>query len=119
MNNLARVLGDQGKCEQAEEIHRQALRLRETVQSREYPSTLTSMNNLASVLTHRGNYEQAEEIHGQALGLRETALGKENSDALTSMNNLALVLRDQGIYTLTRHYWSQFPFRQPARYFPS
>ena len=26
MNNLARVLGDQGKREQAEEIHRQALR---------------------------------------------------------------------------------------------
>jgi hypothetical protein len=77
------------------------------------------MNNLASVLTHRGNYEQAEEIHGQALGLRETALGKENPDALTSMNNLALVLRDQGIYTLTRHYWSQLPFRQPVRYFPS
>jgi hypothetical protein len=31
MNSLALVLSDQGKYEQAEEMHRQAFRLRETV----------------------------------------------------------------------------------------
>jgi hypothetical protein len=31
MSNLENVLGDQGKYEQAEEMHRQALGLRETV----------------------------------------------------------------------------------------
>jgi hypothetical protein len=34
MNNLAIVLRDQGKYEQAEEMHRQALGLRETVLGR-------------------------------------------------------------------------------------
>jgi hypothetical protein len=48
MNNLASVLSDQGKYEQAEEMHRQALRLRETVLGNEHPSTLTSMANLTS-----------------------------------------------------------------------
>jgi len=49
MDNLAGVLSDQGKYEQAEEMHRQVPGLRETVLGKEHPSTLTSMNNLALV----------------------------------------------------------------------
>ena len=47
MNNLALVLSDQGKYEEAEEMHRQTLGLSETVLGKEHPDTLTSMNNLA------------------------------------------------------------------------
>ena len=54
MNNLALVLSDQGKYEQAEEMHRQVLGLMETVLGNEYPDTLTSMGNLAEVLSHQG-----------------------------------------------------------------
>jgi len=50
MNNLALVLSSQGKYEQAEQMHRQTLGLRERVQGREHPNTLTSMDNLAEVL---------------------------------------------------------------------
>jgi hypothetical protein len=53
-NNLALVLSDQDKYGQAEEIHRQELRLTETVLGKEHPSTLTSMDNLALVLKGRG-----------------------------------------------------------------
>ena len=98
MNNLAVVLSDQGKYEQAEDMSRQALGLRETVLGKEHPSTLTSMNNLASVLSNQGKYEQAEEMHRQALRLSEMVLGKEHPSTLTSMNNLASVLSNQGIY---------------------
>jgi tetratricopeptide (TPR) repeat protein len=98
MNNLALVLSHQGKYEQAEEMHRQALRLYETVLGKEHPDTLTSMNNLALVLSRQGKYEQAEKMYLRALGLRETVLGKEHPDTLMSMNNLAAVLRDQGKY---------------------
>ena len=65
MNNLAVVLGHQGKYEQAEEMHRHALALRETVLGKEHPSTLTSVNNLAGVLSDQGKYEQAEEMHNK------------------------------------------------------
>ena len=44
-----------------EKIHRQALRLQETVLGKEHPSTLTSMNTLAGVLRDQGKYEEAEE----------------------------------------------------------
>jgi tetratricopeptide (TPR) repeat protein len=46
INNLALVLSSQGKYDEAERIHRQALALRETVLGKEHPNTLTSMNNL-------------------------------------------------------------------------
>jgi tetratricopeptide (TPR) repeat protein len=60
MNNLAEALGDQGKYEQAEEMHRQALRLSETILGKEHPSTLASMNNLTAVLSNQGKYDQQE-----------------------------------------------------------
>jgi len=66
------MLSDQGKYEQAEEMCRQALGLRETVLGKDHPFTLTSMNNLATVLRDQGKYEQTEKIHRQALGLQKT-----------------------------------------------
>jgi Tetratricopeptide repeat len=51
------VLSHQGKYEQAEEMHRQALRLRETVLGKEHSNTLMSMNNLALMLNDLGKYE--------------------------------------------------------------
>jgi hypothetical protein len=65
MNNLAMVLSDQGKYDQAEEMHRQALGLRETVLGKEHPDTLRSMNNLATVLRDQSKYEQTEEMHSE------------------------------------------------------
>jgi hypothetical protein len=63
VSNLVAVLSDQGKYEEAEEMHRQALGLSDTVLGKEHPSTLTSVNNLATVLRDHGKYEEAEEIH--------------------------------------------------------
>ena len=83
------MLADQGKYEEAEEMHRQTLTLRETVLGKEHPNTLTSMNNLAGVLSHQGKYEEAEEMHRRTLALSETVLGKEHPDTLASMDNLA------------------------------
>ena len=50
MNKLANVLSNQGKYEQAEETHRQALGLSETVLGKEYPFTLTSMKPYMTTL---------------------------------------------------------------------
>jgi hypothetical protein len=45
MNNLALVLGKQGKYEEAEAMHRQTLELREKVPGEEHPDT--DMSQLA------------------------------------------------------------------------
>ncbi|VBB80786.1 Putative protein of unknown function [Podospora comata] len=85
-----------GKYKEAEQIHRQALQLREKVLGKEHPKTLSSMNNLANAyLIARGN-EGAEQMHRQALQLSQKVLGKEHPHTLSSMNNLAGVLDSQG-----------------------
>jgi hypothetical protein len=44
MNNLAAILSRQGKYEQEEKMHGQALARRERVLGKMHPSTLTGMN---------------------------------------------------------------------------
>ena len=50
-------------------MHRQVLRLSETVLDKEHPSTLTGMTNLGNVLSNQGKYEQAEEMLREAAAL--------------------------------------------------
>jgi tetratricopeptide (TPR) repeat protein len=95
---LALVLSGQEKYEEAEEVHRQTLKLREKVLGKEHPSTLSSMSNLALVLRDQGNYKEAEEMHRQTLELKEKVFGKEHPSTLSSMSSLALVLSDRGKY---------------------
>ncbi|KAK5290627.1 hypothetical protein LTR99_011028 [Exophiala xenobiotica] len=96
--NIAESYALLGRYREAEEMHRQALDLREKVLGEEHLDTLDSMNNLAIVLQQQGKYKEAEEIHRQALDLREKVLGEEHLDTLDSMNNLAIVLQEQGKY---------------------
>jgi len=50
MNKLTNVLSNQGKYEQAEEMHRQALGLRETVLGKEHLFRLTSIKPYMTTL---------------------------------------------------------------------
>jgi Tfp pilus assembly protein PilF len=54
------VLERQGKYEEAEAMHRQALRGYEKVLGPEHPDTLTSVNNVGLVLERQGKYKEAE-----------------------------------------------------------
>jgi hypothetical protein len=83
------MLSHQGKYEQAEEMHRQALKLRETALGKEHPSTLTSMSNLASIYRNQKRWNEAETLEIQVMETRSTVLDKEHPDTLPSMSNLA------------------------------
>ncbi|PVH68527.1 hypothetical protein DL98DRAFT_542347 [Cadophora sp. DSE1049] len=107
LSNVAESFYILGKYEEAENMHRQALRLRETALGKEDPSTLMSMNNLANTLSDKGVYEEAEQMHRQTLELREKVLGKEHPDTLSSMNNVAIVLRREGKYEIAEQIHRQ------------
>jgi len=77
-------------------MHRQTLKLMETVLGREHPNTLDSMSNLARVLGRQGKYSEAGQMHWQTLKLREMVLGREHPNTFDSMNALANVLNNQG-----------------------
>jgi Tetratricopeptide repeat len=48
-------------------MHRQALRLRETVLGKEHPETLTSIYNLAYLLSTRKRFSEADALYQRAL----------------------------------------------------
>ena len=73
MNNLAEVLNNQGKYEEAEKIHRQTLALKETVLGKKHPDTLASVYCLAYVLHSQQRYDSAEALYKRAsTGYQET-----------------------------------------------
>ncbi|KIX10312.1 uncharacterized protein Z518_01394 [Rhinocladiella mackenziei CBS 650.93] len=115
MSNLALVLSHQGKYDEAEQMHRDVLGIRQKydeaeqmhrdvlgitqkVLGMEHPDTLASMNNLAAVLSHQGKYDEAERILRDVLEITQKVLGMEHPSTLTNMNNLAAVLSDRGKY---------------------
>ena len=95
-SNLATVLQDQGKWQEAEEMHREVLQVRIRVLGADYPETLDSRNNLANVLGDQGKRQEAEEMHREVLEARSRVLGADHQNTLSSKNNLANVLQDQG-----------------------
>ncbi|MBI4797980.1 MAG: tetratricopeptide repeat protein [Desulfarculus sp.] len=96
LNNLAGVLEDQGKLEEAEELYRQAMAIGEKTIGKEHPNYATLLNNLAGVLEDQGKLEEAEELYRQALDIDEKTIGKEHPIYAIRLNNLARVLWKQG-----------------------
>jgi len=118
MNNLAAVLRDQGKYEQAGETQRQTLGLQKTVLGKEHPETLRSMNNLAMVLAEQGKYEQAEEMHRQTLRLQETMLSSSTLACSERINHHShsnsSLLSSSCAVTIKRSFdHSHYPLRGP------
>ena len=94
--NLARVLGFQGRLEEAETEERAVLEARARVLGAEHPETLTSRSNLAIVIYDIGRLDEAETELRAVLEVRTRILGTEDPATQTSRHNLAVVLRDLG-----------------------
>ncbi|KAK8043706.1 kinesin light chain 3 [Apiospora rasikravindrae] len=87
-HNVAECYNLLGKYSEAEQMHRQALTLKETALGRGHPSTLASMNNLANVLDRQGKYEEAAQKQRQAPVGHEDTLAEEHPRTLSSMDSL-------------------------------
>jgi tetratricopeptide (TPR) repeat protein len=59
MNNLADILGDQGKLDEAAAMKQEVLAKRRRILGEEYPSTISAMNNLAITLSGQGKLDEA------------------------------------------------------------
>ncbi|KAH7123389.1 hypothetical protein B0J13DRAFT_531505 [Dactylonectria estremocensis] len=65
-----------GMYEEAGEMNRRALEIRERVLGREHPDTLTSVHILALVLQDQGKHEEAEQMNRRTLDAKEKVLGR-------------------------------------------
>ncbi|KXX72863.1 Kinesin light chain, partial [Madurella mycetomatis] len=82
MNRLALVFLLQEEYDEAEQLQRQTMELRQKILGVEHPDTLTSMNRLALVFLLQEEYDEAEQLQRQTMELRQRILGVEHPDTL-------------------------------------
>jgi len=95
-NNLASVLADQGKYEEAIELHRESLALRREFMGDDSPEVAISVGNLGYALIQAGELEAAEARLREAVELGERIFGPDHLRIAGFMSNLVKVLVDRG-----------------------
>ncbi|CAE7841148.1 Nphp3 [Symbiodinium necroappetens] len=93
MSNLAGLLEEQGRHEEAELLHREEMESSRAKLGEEHPETLTSMNGLATVLQAQRRHDEAQPLHRQALAGRRARLGDSHPETMSDIYNLADLLR--------------------------
>jgi tetratricopeptide (TPR) repeat protein len=88
VSQLASVLADQGKYEEAEPMQRRALQGREKVLGPEHPHTLTTLHNLAFTLKQLRRVPDALSLLKKCADLRNQVLGRHHPHAISSTNAL-------------------------------
>jgi serine/threonine protein kinase/Flp pilus assembly protein TadD len=96
LGDIYRELSDLPK---AEEMHREALRLRRAVHGENDVSVGQTLNDLAITLKTRGNLSGAEALYREALGNARTNLGTNDEDYAIALVNLAVIQADRGELT--------------------
>ena len=96
VNNLAIGYSVLGRAQEAVDLGKRALEIRERVLGPEHPDTLSSQSNLAIGYRALGRAQEAVELDEKTLEIIERVLGPEHPDTLTSRNGLANGYRDLG-----------------------
>eukprot|EP00435_Cladocopium_sp_Y103_P000774 s434_g1.t1 len=96
MNNLAELLRQQGKMEEAEHLYRRSLAGEEVTLGAQHPRTMSAMNSLAFLLKDQGKLLEAESLWRRCLEGEEAQRGPNHPDTLLKAMNLGVFLRDLG-----------------------
>ena len=93
-NNLACLLRDTNRLEEAEPLMRRALAIDEAAFGDQHPTVAISLNNLATLLRGTNRHEEAESLMRRALAIDEAAYGERHPTVATILNNLTTLLHD-------------------------
>lgn len=96
MNDLALVLEETGKVDEALVWMEQAARLHEAVLGLEHPRTLTLINNLAGIHRDRGELDAAEPLYRKVLAVKERLGAERNVGYAYPLYGLGRVLTEKG-----------------------
>ena len=96
LNNLANVLVDERKLDEAEAAQRQSLELARKAFGKQHEHVAEALNNLGITLHWEGKLEASERAHGEALTMQQKLFGAENEAVALSLMNLGAVLKDEG-----------------------
>ncbi|WP_146058918.1 tetratricopeptide repeat protein [Actinomadura rubteroloni] len=94
--NLAIVLRDMGRLEEAHAEQRAGLEITARVLGPDHPDTLDARGNLVNLLYLQGRLDEAETEQRAVLTALERTLGPDHPSTLIARNSLGLVLTDLG-----------------------
>ena len=81
----------QGRYEEAELLHQDALKMWRKLLGEEHPDVATSLNNLGVLWANQGNYSQALEYFEEAYDLLARLLGPEHPYSINCKESLEQV----------------------------
>jgi tetratricopeptide (TPR) repeat protein len=96
MNNLANVLMEEKRHEEAEKMYREVLQVYRRDQGPDAVNTIYSLHNLGSVCARLGRLDEAETLLRQAHEGASRVMGPRSPDALESLVGLAGVAALRG-----------------------
>jgi hypothetical protein len=96
MNNLALLLKDQGKLEEAEPLHRADLEGRREVLGERHRDTLVSTGNYTDLLRQMGRLAEARSVLGDAVAVAEEVWEARHEDTLIIRAMAARLLSAEG-----------------------
>ena len=96
LNELARVLRQQGQLTAAEKVLADAYATDVSALGPEHPVTLACMIEMADVLHEQGRLSESEKLRRETLEIQKRVLGPEHPDTLTTMSNLGSALGEEG-----------------------
>ncbi len=94
MHNLALAYSGIGLWEEAEELGREVVAIKQQLLGKEDLETLGSMASLASTYRHRGKHTDAQELEGRVQEIKKQ-LSKYDIDQLSGNGNTELTLSYQ------------------------
>ena len=131
LNDLALVLHDQARLEEAEALYRRSLAIAREVHGGTHPAVASTLNNLAVLLHDQGDLAGAEELHRRSLDLRRRLYGDRHPAVALAAYNVARLAHKQGrldeaeaLYrealstsrdVLGAHRYTTYPLRHLAR----
>jgi tetratricopeptide (TPR) repeat protein len=95
LGNLAAILGSRDRFEEAEDLMRKALRIREAFYGEDSPQAARSMLNLGLALMHQGKLDGGIAIYRRAKAIFESAQGEWRDELVYVHQNLARGLSEQ------------------------
>ena len=93
---LASILGQLDRSDEAEAMFRDALAIMRDVLPPEHPELPTTLGNFGTFLHRIGRFDEAGPLFEEALARREKILPPEHPAILTSRNQLAVLRIDRG-----------------------
>ncbi len=92
LNNLAAIRQRQGADDEAEELYRRSLAMKEKLVGPEHPVVANTLNNLAVICRRQERFDEAEELYARALQILEAGVEPDHPTlAKTRRNHDALV----------------------------